>query len=828
MKQKDEAQQDSFLQSEAVPNTEAFLTAEARVQQFKNLFAQESPYVRERLVQDLESYNVLLSLEATSFRTLALQDIARDRGIDFDSENPPLPSCPHCGSISTRPKKDKTKEEGLYYCRDCKKTFTANYGSISSGSKEDLLTYTKLLHCMLRYETVAKTCRYCNITPTTFYRMKLRIYRAIQVLLEPLRLYGHIQADETYVHISFKGSNSLKESDFPDDDDRFIQNYNLREKRERGGSYSQKERNRNSLCIFAAVDDHGHVMTCYSGIGIPGFKALKKHIPSEKFMNSVPDADPFPFTKKRRTEPETKPGDKSLFICDGEKALEKYASETLSMKPYSRVFRRNGKQAKVPKKYKHLNIQRVNYIHRRLEEHLARSYGSSRYIKGSLLLFDFMMCTGAPENQEAIDELLRILARPNLCQDDDSYENNFTVPNHLIEWLELDGASALKKLPYERIYAYFLYDKYKHPEEYPGASIPTFPEIQSMTGLSAPIIYRTYWDYSEAGYRQMIIKHFWKQPKANAKNAKKRREKTDLGYRISEADLALYDRYADILNRSACDRISLQAVCDEINEEYHTAYTPGKARYRFSIIERYSKNSGLRRPLADVKKLNSIVNSYVVPSTAFRVLDDYDAIIDRCLKEGQPVLKKSRIIDALAEKHQSLTRLVIEEYIYLAKSFCSQNPGMRKSIAERIYDAFCVFRTSNKYDKELETSFLKQIRDQYNLSSSDSQIMHNLFWFAKYDGKPPLPQYINSDKTHEVATSDGQFKTLSIYLKLAQEYLDAGFAVPTDAIMIKKIQEISQLDPKEIRRYLRLTRSYRMMFIRKNEAPAFTESNEES
>lgn len=808
-----------------LPDPDNFQSPEDRVDRFKKAFSMESPYVRQRLVQDLESYNILLSLEATSFEELALKEAANNRNTEYDKNDPPLPSCPHCGNIKVGRKTDKaSQKENLYRCYDCKRTFSANYNSISSGAKTDLLTWTKLIMCLLRYETVSKTCKYCNISPTTYYRLRSRVYYAMQVYLQDLKLYGNIQADETYVHISYKGSN-LRQSQFPEDDDRYEQIFRPRERRKRGGAYSNSSKNRNSICIFAAADDHGHVMTCYAGIGSASFNSLKKHVPADRMLATVPESDPFPFTRKGRQEPISAPGDKSLFICDGERALAKYAADVLSMESYSRVYRRKGKQVKGPKKYSHLNIQRVNYIHKRLSEHLEKcGAGSSRYIKGSLLLFDFIMNTGAPDNQAAIDALLTILSRPNLGQDEAYYRHMFEIPNHLFEWF--DEENVLNKLPYTKIYSYFLYDQYRHPEEYPDITIPTLEQIADESGLTIPTVRSAYRDYTEAGYRQKIIKHFWELLPDGTKRRKKNPGKGESSAsKVDAAALEIYDRYAQTRVLPASERQSLQSVCDAVNQEYHSGYNRDSVRLRFKQIV----SLGLRPPLPEINAYSHLHNTYTVFDKMLEVLDAYNAIIAEMPEDENSRYINLEVQDKLQEAFPSLSKEVLLRYLQMARDYKGlpkiraefsswKKPSVSDETLGAIYDEYVSFKLSGSSQKD--SDFFDGIKEKYGLDIKGETIKQYLYKLIESGEKEPFPGYnprenmsygskVSSKKVHGKNVTTTALKALELFEKIVVKNLAEGMPAPTKKTVYEKIKEELPVSCRTFENYIAQARAYR-------------------
>ena len=259
-----------------------------RKREFLDLFSKEAQEIRDSIVKDLPAYNALLSIHAESFEEVALRQLAKDRGVPFNKISPPVPDCPFCSNGNVRKKEDK-----IYLCKDCKKTFAVTRGSIASGTKCDALTWMKVLQCVIDGISQTKTCEYSGIAPETYYALRNRIFYAMQILLSDIKLYGHIEVDNTFIRLSYKGKRQ-QEIDCEDDDgeDGAINNdlvSSLRPPRYRGSPNAPHEKNANSVCIFTAIDDRGHVMTRFAGIGVTNYRVLKSNVQEDKFLRAVPE-----------------------------------------------------------------------------------------------------------------------------------------------------------------------------------------------------------------------------------------------------------------------------------------------------------------------------------------------------------------------------------------------------------------------------------------------------------------------------------------------------------------------------------------------------------
>ncbi len=635
------------------PNHRIF---EERKRMYLEDFANEAPQIRDSIVKDLPAYNTLLSLKAHSFEDFALQYFADTKGMSYDASNPPLPDCPYCETNAKVGKKGKD----LYRCSSCSHSFSANFKSISSGTKCDALTWMKVLICLLNYTGMTKTCEYCDITNTTYYKIRNRLFYAMQVLLEDLKLYGNIQVDNTFVRSSYKGAN-LKESEFDEESIFFDPTFKPRAARQRGGSYSSQELNRNNICIFTAIDDYGHVLTRYAGIGVTNFRSLLCHIPADKYLLVVPKTDPFKdLLKNQNRKPITGSGDQTMIVSDKEKAIEKYARH-IGTQFESHVYRRNGKQVALSENAH--NIQRVNALHRRLKDFLQKHhYISTKYLPGYLILFEFIENTGA--STKAINQLFKILAKPNFDKPSSFFEEMYSVPNYLVEWLV--GENPLSKIPFNKLYSFFLFDQFRHKEEYPGTKI-TIAEIEDETGYTAPTIRKNYRELVNAGYRDLILTYFNKLYANKPKQAHKQKsmELSQLApATINPIVLAIFDEHALHRNLPPSQRPSFKDFIAEKNKQYGTNFTRQNIYAKFRYIEEH----GIRPPLKELTKAGLQSEGRTVNQKTLNILDDYQNIIANYQEQGKILPNRWDIYRQLGNKY-SLSPDTIKSCIKAGKDY---------------------------------------------------------------------------------------------------------------------------------------------------------------
>lgn len=115
--------------------------------------------------------------------------------------------CPRCGT-SGAVKRGKANGLMRYRCKGCARTFNAVTGTPLQGlhHKDRWLAFAQSLSGA---ETVKASARRCDVDPTTAFRWRHRFLAAAKTV--PDKLKGIVEADETFVLESRKGSRSLSD-----------------------------------------------------------------------------------------------------------------------------------------------------------------------------------------------------------------------------------------------------------------------------------------------------------------------------------------------------------------------------------------------------------------------------------------------------------------------------------------------------------------------------------------------------------------------------------------------------------------------------------------
>jgi len=156
--------------------------------------------------------------------------------------------CPHCqktGAIS------RGRANGMrrFYCRGCGKTFNALTGTSLAHlhHKERWLDFAQSLSAR---ETITKSAARCAVASTTAFRWRHRFLKAIKT--DAAKLSGIVEADETYVLESRKGSRIWQKHDQGKSD--IVPD---RKPRRRGSKASKRGLSKQQVPVLVAADRNG-------------------------------------------------------------------------------------------------------------------------------------------------------------------------------------------------------------------------------------------------------------------------------------------------------------------------------------------------------------------------------------------------------------------------------------------------------------------------------------------------------------------------------------------------------------------------------------------
>lgn len=274
--------------------------------------------------------------------------------------------CPHCES--THFVKNGTKcGNQRYLCRDCKKSFVEQTGTILYNSQKDIEVWELYIHCMIEKYPLRKCAKICDINLATAFAWRHKILDALQTMMADVELDGVVQADETFTAISYKGNH--KSFKLP------------RTAYKRGTKANKRGLSMEKVCVPCAVNLNGMSVAKISNLGKPSLKDLQKVLDGKIAKDSV-------------------------FVTD-------------SLRPYQKLsldMDLNHIRIATNKRSKGLfNIQTVNSYHSRLKDLITHRFKgvSTKYLNNYLVYHNFVnFAKGSAESKESI--LLNYI-RSTLC-----------------------------------------------------------------------------------------------------------------------------------------------------------------------------------------------------------------------------------------------------------------------------------------------------------------------------------------------------------------------------------------------------------------------------
>ena len=264
--------------------------------------------------------------------------------------------CPHCES--THFVKNGTKcGNQRYLCRDCKKSFVEQTGTILYNSQKDIEVWEMYIHCMIEKYPLRKCAKICGINLATAFAWRHKILDALQNMMEEVELDGVVQADETFTAISYKGNH--KSFKLP------------RPSYKRGTRATLRGLSKEKVCVPCAVNLNGMSVAKISNLGKPSLKDLQKVLDGKIAKDSV-------------------------FVTD-------------SLRPYQKLsldMDLNHIRIATNKRSKGLfNIQTVNSYHSRLKDLIIHRFKgvATKYLNNYLVYHNFVnFAKGTLEDKETI------------------------------------------------------------------------------------------------------------------------------------------------------------------------------------------------------------------------------------------------------------------------------------------------------------------------------------------------------------------------------------------------------------------------------------------
>lgn len=287
-----------------------------------------------------------------------------------------------------------------YKCKRCGKIFTATNKSLISGSSFTFIEWIKFIDCLYNGYTIKQTAKTCNISEKTAYDNRIKLFYALKLLDDKVKLKGNIVIDETFIPVSFKGNHSKE--------DNFLM---PRASHKRGKDKSEKGLSKNQVCVVCALDDNGNSIAHVCGIGASSAEKIGYVL--DNYLDT-----------------------KNVFCIysDESPAIKKYAqSSNFDIKQAkSDIYKQKQKKFDRDKFVTYKYLQTMNSYHSRLKKFMdSFSSVSTKLLSGYLYLFTWKERNKDIEPIEAYKELLAVMTEPNLYISVDAITKNKLLPDAL-------------------------------------------------------------------------------------------------------------------------------------------------------------------------------------------------------------------------------------------------------------------------------------------------------------------------------------------------------------------------------------------------------------
>lgn len=331
---------------------------------------------KQSVFKNIYSEMLRVQVNANSFDDFVLSD---DKNLDNYVENV---TCPHDKTHDIIKNGKDRHGRQRFKCKCCNETFFATQHTLSSNVTQDISIWVRFISGMLKQENLESLAEACSISVSTAMNWQLRVFEAIRVLEDDVKLSGVIAADETFFDYSLKGNHA----------DDFIM---PRKPRKRGNQNTIKNKHQNSICVLCAIDSENRSFSKIIGFGNSSGDSIVKG-----FENKLSDSV-------------------DVLVTDGAKAfgrsVKEYNIPRWERRPSKRL--RGKRIADVSGEF---HIQKVNSYHERLKRFIGNYKGvSSRRLPGYILLFDFLQNHKGEDMEYMCSKILSVMSLPS---DEISYD----------------------------------------------------------------------------------------------------------------------------------------------------------------------------------------------------------------------------------------------------------------------------------------------------------------------------------------------------------------------------------------------------------------------
>lgn len=332
------------------------------------------------------SYDDLMFISGSAKMYAYFKKLGAKTVIDFAKQSLDIEqiSCPNCKStnfVSNGTYISNGERRQRYVCNECGHSFTLIQRSIISESNLSFATWITFIVCLYQGLPIAETASICGISEKSVQNNRLRLFYALKILDERVRLWGKVALDETCFPVSFKGNHSESKN--------FSMN---RKPHKRGSENHTRGLSKEQVSVICALDEYGNSVARVTGVG--GASAYRIQY---ALNNSI---------------------DKNNVVClfsDMSSTLRRYANDN-GIKIKQTKSKKDRHKARTPASMEKAHwLQKINSYHSKLSKFMSKFAGtSSDLIYGYLCLFAWKCRNKDRDPIDAYRELFSVMIEPNL------------------------------------------------------------------------------------------------------------------------------------------------------------------------------------------------------------------------------------------------------------------------------------------------------------------------------------------------------------------------------------------------------------------------------
>lgn len=179
--------------------------------------------------------------------------------------------CPHCNQTARIYKRGKRNKSGKqrFSCCNCGTWFVYDTHQITFHSHQSHSKWCVVINDTFNLVSLEETAAKIDVSVGTAFNMRHKLLQTLEELMSSFSLGGIIEADETYILESEKGSRHCS-----------------RKARKRGGKATKRGVSNEQCCILVAIERNGNAYAKHIGFGKPRSSEIESTLHNIVRLNS--------------------------------------------------------------------------------------------------------------------------------------------------------------------------------------------------------------------------------------------------------------------------------------------------------------------------------------------------------------------------------------------------------------------------------------------------------------------------------------------------------------------------------------------------------------